>query len=205
MIIGFIAISCVQILSNFMQINLITDYAVRGRYSEDVFAVLADQNDARTSAVGSLYGVFLFASFFIIGRWFFVSARKNHLAGVEGLRISPGWAVGWFFVPVANIVMPYRALREIYRASFRNAGWAGNLVPYYFPGWWTFWIVTNVLSNASLRMDVRLDYDYTVTQLNTISYIDIASDATGILCAYFLLKIVNVVVRNQEAGAESDD
>jgi hypothetical protein len=184
-----------------MQINLITDYAVKGRYSEDVFSVLADQNDVRARAIGLLFGASLLASIFIICRWLFVSARQNHLAGVEGLRISPGWAVGWFFVPVANIVMPYRALREIYRASFRNPGWAENPVPYCFPAWWTFWIVTNLLSNASLRMEMRLGDDYTFEALNVISYVDIAADATGILCAYFLLKIVNVVVKNQQQEA----
>ena len=30
---------------------------------------------------------------------------------------TPGWAVGWWFVPVANLVMPFLAVRELSRRS----------------------------------------------------------------------------------------
>ena len=28
------------------------------------------------------------------------------------MTISAGWAIGWFFVPFANLVMPYQAMKE---------------------------------------------------------------------------------------------
>lgn len=196
-IIGFIAACIVEIVSNFMQINLMNDYFVRELYSEEAFFVLAEKNDARIRFIGGLWAVFLFLSFFIIGRWFYVSAKTNQLYGVEKLRITPGWAVGWFFVPFANLVMPYRALKEIYRASFKNADWEQNPVPYHFPIWWIFWIATNVLSNSSSRMGDALGDSYTFTDLNEVSYVVIGSNVSAIVSAYFLLMIVNVVAKNQ--------
>ena len=196
-IMGFIAVSCIQIFSTAMQINLLNDYFVRGLYSEEVFSVLVDQNDSRVRLFSGVWALSLFASFFTIGRWFYVSARTNHHLGVENLRVTPGWAVGWFFVPFANLVLPYRALKEIYKASFNNAEWERISVPYYFPVWWATWIMTNVLARVYSGMESALGDSYTFQQLNEVSYFDIASDATGVVSAYFLLKIVIAVAKNQ--------
>lgn len=196
-IIGFVAVSCIEIICYLMQINLMNDYFLRDLYSEEVFLVLADKNDARVSLVGGLWSVFLFLSFFIIGRWLYVSAKTNQLLGVEKLRVTPGWAVGWFFVPFANLVMPYRALKEIYKASFNNGDWEQNPVPFHFPVWWTFWITTSVLGNVYSRMYDALGDSYTFTDLNEISYLGIGSNVSAIVSAYFLLIIVNVVAKNQ--------
>ena len=38
-------------------------------------------------------------------------------AGAGGLRYTPGWAVGWLFVPFANLVVPYFVFTEIWRNS----------------------------------------------------------------------------------------
>lgn len=35
----------------------------------------------------------------------------------EGQRFTPGWAVGWFFIPFMNFVQPFRVVRELMRAS----------------------------------------------------------------------------------------
>lgn len=35
----------------------------------------------------------------------------------EGQRFTPGWAVGWFFIPFMNFVQPARVVRELVRAS----------------------------------------------------------------------------------------
>jgi hypothetical protein len=42
--------------------------------------------------------------------------------GVANLSFSPGWAVGWWFIPFANIVMPYLTVRELWKASNPDAG-----------------------------------------------------------------------------------
>ena len=76
---GLMTVCVINIFSNFMQINLMNDYFVKDLYSEDVFGVLADKNDSRVEIVNGLYAVLIFSSFFLIGRWFFVSSKINHL------------------------------------------------------------------------------------------------------------------------------
>ncbi len=41
--------------------------------------------------------------------------------GVPGLRYSPGWAVGWWFVPFASFFMPYKTTRELWWNAGRPA------------------------------------------------------------------------------------
>ena len=74
-------------------------------------------------------------------------ANKNVRAlGAQGIRCTPGWAVGWWFVPIATLFKPYQAMREIYQASDPGAGpasWAGR--PAGLVGaWWAAWLGTGV-------------------------------------------------------------
>ena len=195
---GLMAVCVINIFSNFMQINLMNDYFVKGLYSEDVFYVLAEKNDSRVAIVSGLYGILLISSYFLIGRWLFVSSKINHLMGVKGLNISPGWSVGWYFIPFANLVMPYRSLKETFKASFNSEKWQNNKVPYDFPIWWATFLIGNGLSNASFRMDLALGETYTYQELNQISYIDIVADVVLIVNAIFLLRIVNIIYHNQK-------
>ena len=41
--------------------------------------------------------------------------------GLPGLRYSPGWAVGWWFVPFASFFMPYKTTRELWWNAGRPA------------------------------------------------------------------------------------
>ena len=195
---GLMALCFINIFSNFMQINLMNDYFVKDLYSEDVFEVLAERNDSRVQLIGGFFGIFIFASVFLIGRWFFVSAKINHLLGKKGLKVSPGWSVGWYFIPFANLVMPYRSLKETYKASFNSEDWQNTMISYDLPIWWATFLIGNGLSNVSFRMFMDLGETYTYEALNQISYIDIGADVLLIINAVFLLRIVNTIYSNHK-------
>ena len=195
---GFIVVLFINIISNFMQINLLDDYFVRNLYSDEVFGVLADKNDARMEIINFFYAIFLFSSFFIIGRWLYVSARINHLSGIKGLNISPGWAVGWYFIPFANFVMPYRSLKETFKASFNREDWENVNVPDDFPAWWSTWLIGNIFYNISLRLDSSMGEEYTYEQLKQLSYVDIGADFLFILNSFALLRIVSAIYKNHK-------
>ena len=56
--------------------------------------------------------------------------------GANNLKYTPKWAVGCFFVPFLNLVMPYQVVREIWKAS--NGGsepvWARNGKELFYRG-----------------------------------------------------------------------
>jgi hypothetical protein len=62
-------------------------------------------------------------------------ARANRNLGAlsgEQMAFTPGWAVGWFFVPFANFVMPYRVVKEIWQVSRRQEKDRST----FLVGWW---------------------------------------------------------------------
>lgn len=69
---------------------------------------------------------------------------------------SPGWAVGSFFVPFANLVVPYTAVGAAWDASHVLAGEEPTLRPprpWFVGAWWAAWLAGNVLSWISTFTD----------------------------------------------------
>jgi hypothetical protein len=77
-------------------------------------------------------------------------AAANARALGTALRISPGWAVGWWY-PVGNIYMPVRSILEISKASepFDDLVGLGpspaSSAPLLIGVWWVSWLGSNVL------------------------------------------------------------
>jgi hypothetical protein len=71
--------------------------------------------------------------------------RNLPALGARLLRYTPGWAVGWLFVPFANLVIPYFVFAEIWRNSIpapaASANGHGNRFSPLLIGWW----IVNVL------------------------------------------------------------
>lgn len=85
-------------------------------------------------------------------------ANKNLTAlKADNLEFTSGWAVGWWFVPFANLVKPFQVVKEIWIQSDPDfdsdlqflAG--GSSAPFYISAWWFFWIISNIWANFISR------------------------------------------------------
>ncbi len=82
-------------------------------------------------------------------------AHKNLLAlRPTFLKYSSGWAVGWWFIPFANLVMPFKVVREVWWESDPNVPEdqmflteSLHSAPTYMGFWWAFWLLGNFASN----------------------------------------------------------
>ncbi len=134
--------------------------------------------------------------YFMIGRWIFRAAWNLRHLGAKRLEYTPGWSVGWYFVPFANLVMPFRAMREIWLASHEPARWreasVGTLTL-----WWTLWLAGNILGNISFRMAMGAE---TLEEMIRAEWIGLA------LCAFNIplsLVFMGIVRRVREAQDRS--
>jgi uncharacterized protein DUF4328 len=66
-------------------------------------------------------------------------------ARVSGLRFTPGWAVGWWFVPFANLVKPFQTMRELWKASGGEEDWGHSRTWLVIGWWWAAWLAAGVL------------------------------------------------------------
>jgi hypothetical protein len=119
-------------------------------------------------------------------RVFDPSVRLDHSAGL---------AVGSFFIPFANLVIPYRAVREVWQKSVSpdEAIFSEPGTPAWFPVWWTFWLLSSFAGNISLRTSFNENIS-----LRTATMISIVASALSIIAAIFAYLVVDLIDKRQE-------
>lgn len=124
--------------------------------------------------------------------------RANHNArqlGATGMHFTPGWAIGWYFVPIAWFWKPYQAMTEIWRASRNPSDWRGEPVSPLLHWWWILWIVPFWgVSIVDLAVRGRVD-DAGLENLEAIT--GLASWILDIPLALVLLATIGAVHRMQ--------
>ena len=130
---------------------------------------------------------------FLTLRWIYrANANAQQLA--DGMIVSPGWNVGWFFVPVANTWRPFTGLREAWAVSRNPYAWLSVDTPMILRVWWTFWLLAMVLDYALLR----LTWD-PLSEADIVLYLPLDLAAATIWCvaAGLLIRVVLAMSRDQ--------
>ena len=174
-------------------VTTVATIAVGAYAFTDVFSTLAliiqgpgDETSFRAAeALLILNFVVLIACLIIVGRWIYRASTNAHAMHSE-MTISPGWAVGWYFVPFANLIKPLHAMREVWWASHESSGGYEENVP-ILTIWWTLWITSNVAANIAYR------FEPIEPALNLI-----ATALTLPLC-FVLIRIMRDVAQSQNA------
>jgi hypothetical protein len=86
--------------------------------------------------------------------WIYRAASNVRALGRTEMTISPGWCVGWFFIPFANLFMPARAMGEIATASAEDERASR---PPAVIAWWIFYVSSSTMQ--SLHAVVRKGVD----------------------------------------------
>jgi hypothetical protein len=187
-----IAIDLVAVVSSLMQYDLLGD-PVRLAQTE-----LAEANDRRELIVGGLYVLVFVATAIFFGRWIVRAHRAVRTLGAEGMSISPGWAVGYFFIPLINLVRPYTAMKQLWQASGSPRTWASEPVSSQLPVWWALWIFSNILGNIAMRWQPADLEGY-----RDLTMFNLGSSILSIVLAFAALRLVkNISDRIAERAAE---
>jgi hypothetical protein len=73
------------------------------------------------------------------------SANASQLQPLPG-RITPGWALGWFFIPIMNFWKPYQAMRQCWNSSTDPTARIDRPVPGFLLLWWLTWLSPYLLA-----------------------------------------------------------
>lgn len=145
----FAGLGALSLLSGFLDIVVLKKLA----YGEAVSEGQVTAANLRRAIMWYLQLVTYIVIGLIFLRWIYFS-KANAYAMSHGLRFKPGWAIGWFLIPVANLWKPYQAMEETFRASHPNfdADWPRAPRPSILPLWWTLWILDNVLGRFNSHL-----------------------------------------------------
>lgn len=100
----------------------------------------------------------------------------------RGLEYTPGWAAGWWFVPIANLFVPYKVVAEAWRASDPavprgSLQWRAGRVPALLGFWWACFVISGIAGRFRI----------TVTDANGVvnpGSVQLTSTIEAIGCAF---------------------
>jgi hypothetical protein len=133
--------------------------------------------------------------------WLYRSAKNVKAFGTPPNQIeySPGWAVGSFFVPFVFLVVPFRAIKEVWRNSRpATASFLAVDPPALFTIWWVFWLLSNFAYNAYFRLSEKGLLGREATQALVIG-----ADLLAVVAAILAILVVGELDRRQEEASQS--
>ncbi len=146
--------------------------------------------------VGGGFTLAFAASVILVAMWIHRGHRNLHEYGLDGLEFTPGWAVGWYFIPFANLIKPYQAMRELWNASTGAGETFSSEAPGFLKAWWGTWLAGNIIGNISSRTADSLDPS--VLQLSAT--LGALSGALTIAAAWLLLRLIREITEGQANG-----
>lgn len=173
-------------------------------------AAQVNQAGSRANAIGVLGGLIVLATIVLWLVWQHRAQSNLRAIGASNLKYSPGWVVGWWFVPVAWWAVPYLTMRELWKASAPDAGavdWKSERDPSLLMAWWGAWVIRTLLSIVSGTTSRGFSagttgITFTASQLiHRVSW-GIAADVSSVIAAVFALLVVRTIDARQTAKRE---
>ncbi len=123
-------------------------------------------------------------------------------AGVKGLAYSPGWAVGSYFVPFVNCVVPFKAMRELYNRSYGEPDDFAQSSAGPVTSWWACHIPAVFVSFALVfiaAVPMVSNVWFTTPPAATV-IMELFNKVLWLGSAWFLLQTVNRITAAQRHG-----
>lgn len=155
---------------------------------------MPDEEFGPAEAAALPWLVSLLACVVLVCRWIYRANANAHAIG-DGMTVSPAWSIGWFFVPSANLFMPYQAMKETWRESHEAAGMDEEAGAALLPWWWGLWIGSNVLNNLSFMFGGR-----DPEALDAAAYVDLISSSLSVPLSLVLIALMRRVTFVQDAA-----
>jgi hypothetical protein len=146
----------------------------------------------------TVLGVTQFFLFVVTGifflSWIYRANCNVRRLGARGMKFSPGWSVGYFFIPVLNFWKPYQAMKEIWKASSDPKNWATQSVGLVLGLWWTLWIVSSILGHAAFRTSIQAKM---VNEIILSSQLTFVSDLISVPLCLVAIYIISRIYQMQ--------
>ena len=192
-----VVFAVIMLWSDNLEYQLLSQFQSGAFASEDAMMSAANASDGRQQLVSAAYLLLFVISVIIIAMWIRNANRSARTLGAEDMEFSPAWSVGWYFIPFAHLWKPYQAMKEIWRASFPSNDWRMATTPAILPLWWFFWILNNIIGQASFRMSLRAEE---IGELIDVSVTNQVFDVIEIPLALVFLAVVNSVYERQKSS-----
>ena len=194
---GFGILSLLSLSFTILELDLLMRIESGGFVSEEALA----GSDSRQLLVAVLSFPALIATAISFCFWIHRASANLEPLGAEGQRFSPGWAVGFWFVPIAWLILPYLVMKEIWKGSSprravgAGASWKDAPASPLLGCWWVAWLSGNVTAAVGLQMFENAD---TIRASIRADWVYIAGEALLLASGILAFALVWQITSNQE-------
>ena len=190
-----IALDIVSLFSTYAQIELISGV----KHGQTITTEAAKANDNRQQAIGTVQIlVYILTSLFFL-LWIHRAYKNLSALGATGLKYSPGWAVGGFFVPFLNLVRPFQVVTEIWKASdpstMAGAAWENSPSSPIIAQWWSGYLASGAIGWLSFNYGKSAT---TIDSLINVSWVLFFADVVSVIAALLAIRTITVINSRQE-------
>lgn len=193
-----IALLVAQVLALlFGAVAVVTEMSLLQRVIDGSRVTLteATASDNRVAASAQIWLVLVIATVVVWLIWQHRAQANLRAVGVTELEYSPGWAVGWWMIPIANLWKPFQVNRELWKASGGVHDWRSLQTWPVLGWWWASWIVAGGLGRiaAGARSDAE-----TPMALRSADILDLLSTVVTVASAVLAILLVRSVLTRQD-------
>lgn len=132
--------------------------------------------------------------------WLYRAYRNLHAFGMA-TEVSPGWVVGYWFIPIVNLFRPYQRVNELLEKSITIAsrfGCNANIIdPSKAGAWWACYLISGLIGRAADRSSLSASSS---ESLVFAAVLDMASAILGIFAGWFIITIIQSVDEMHEGS-----
>lgn len=168
---------------DFMQLNLAR--------SGSVTLESAEANDFRQMIMGLIYLAVYIATAIIFMKWIYRANLNCRGFGATDMKDTPGWSIGWYFIPIMNLFRPFQAMKEIWMVSADPVNWRTQKTGALLGWWWALWLLSNFLGQAVFRMSMEVD---SLESLERMTIVSIVHYLVAIPLAFVAISLVSTII-----------
>lgn len=187
-----VVLAAAMVLLRISEIGLLQRIGRGGLVSADEAA----RSDQRVAIVTGIQLALLILTGIVWLVWQHRAQANLHASRVRELQYTPGWAVGWWFVPFANLVKPFQTVRELWKGSSGDEDWRQGKTWALIGWWWGWWVGGTVLDRVAASV---LNREQTTLEGSISgSRLLLATEVVTIVAGILALVLVRSVIARQE-------
>jgi hypothetical protein len=163
------------------------------------------RRDDANRVVGAATGIMLllgFVIFVLFVIWLWRAAKNNEALGRVGARLGPGWAIGGWFIPFANLVIPLLILQDLWRGADSQAprgdpGWRARRGSALIGWYWAAYLVSFLRFGVG-RTQASVLRAGELRGLRGHDVVAVVGMAVGIAAALLAIRVVRGLAARQE-------
>ncbi|MDR1190157.1 MAG: DUF4328 domain-containing protein [Verrucomicrobiales bacterium] len=188
----YLGVTVISLLSDFAQMSLVS--------SGSVSLEAAESNDARQRIIGWLgLGVYIVTGVIFL-KWKYRANLNCRGFGATDMRFTPGWSIGWYFIPFLNFVRPYQVMKEIWKVSSNPSNWQTQKGSPILGWWWTLWLVSCFLGRIVFHMSKNVN---SPSSLEAATMASIISSMVTISLTIVAVTLVSRIIEKQTKLTQS--